>query len=206
MRRFASAALALVAVATAASACSGNVQPTGSLQDRNREYFADLGNEARERGADAAQVAVLEEAAVSGSVTDDQVLSLYEPFFSCLDAVGAHGEIYGRVELAPGMSVPDYRVGIATDPTADATQQLEVADHLIQECTRQYVGFVWQALYLQPVAVDARNQALLNARGEIAECLEPLGTFLRGDEDAAELATAIVEAEAATGIRCFDVS
>lgn len=191
----AAAALWLLAVA---SGCAASHGPQDDLEERQRAYFGELAEQAANNGASQKQIDALTEAASTGELTPDMVADLYAPLFECFAALGGTGEVHGTVEAAPGVSVPDYRV--AFDADADAAGGVEL-DNQVRACKDRHVEFVWQALYLQPKAVEAREAQALTLLPAIRECLADVDVALPEEPTPEQIDDALVEGRL-QGVRC----
>lgn len=193
---------ALLAAATLAS-CAPAPEPTLDILEESRAYFAQLATEAEEAGASDDQVTALRRAAESGELTNQDVIALYEPFFDCVADVGAEGEVFGTEVIAPGYTVPDYRVKL---PDPHQVEDFDAILGLVKACEDRYVGFAFKAIQLQPAVQAAKDADLLAHRDEVIACLAAAGEKVAADATADELASAVIAAKAADGVECYDLS
>lgn len=164
-----------------------------------RAYFAELADTAEAQQASDVQVEALRQAAETGDLTVAMVTALYQPYFDCVAGLGGTGEVFGNVEIAPGIVAPGYRVGFPSDLDASGGEALDAA---VMACEQQHIGFVWQALYMQPIAVEARSQPLLAAADSIRSCVDAAGIQVGDQPSSDELARAVLDARAA-GVDCY---
>lgn len=193
-------AVAIVIAATSVALAScGSPARDENVNERQRAYFAELAAEAEQAGASEIQQEALTHAAESGELSIAVVTSLYQPYFDCVAELGGVGEVFGTVEVAPGVVVPDYRVGFAPEIYESGGVELETA---VRACEQRHVGFVWQALYMQPVAVEARGSAMMDQLPAIRECVAEIGITLPEDASLDDVLHALAEASAA-GVQCY---
>lgn len=198
-RRSAAAVAAAIALLASTGACSPQPNGGDDLKARQTAYFAGLADEARESGASRTQIQALDDAAETGTLTAEMVTELYDPLFECFAALGGTGEIFGTASVAPGIEVPDYRVGFDAEVDAAGGDDLTRA---VKQCEDTHVAFVWRALYLQPIAVDARNAAMMASVDTIRACLDALGIALPSDPSPDDVMRGISDGQA-QGTQCY---
>jgi hypothetical protein len=185
-------------IAVVASGCSPSTGPVDDMTRQQQEYFAELAQTAEANGASELQVATLEEAAATGELTTAMVTNLYEPLFECFATLGGHGEVFGTVEVAPGVVVPDYRIAFEDSVSEAGGQELDTA---VTQCQTTHAEFVWQALFLQPKAIEAREREALNVLPQVEECLAEVGVELPPNPSPEHINDAVVRARE-LGQRC----
>ena len=192
-------AIAACIVGIALAGCTSAPSAPDDAIARQKAYFADLAEHAESNGASDTQITALRDAAASGELTTQTVTELYGPLFDCFAALGGKGEIFDEVTVAPGIVVPDYRVGFSEEADTAGGSGL---DDQITACKDRYVEFVWQALYMQPKAVDARNAQMMAALPAIRECLDSIDVALSADPTPDEVANA-VSTGVSLGTKCY---
>ncbi len=164
-------------------------------------FFTQLLGEARNGGASAAQIAVLEEAAAAGKITYAQAEVQLAEYFACLEQSGLDPRREPDREDPPGYRIPDYTIGLG-DEDAD----LDAALALVDVCYTEHYDFVDTAYQLQPAAIEAENADIESQRAEILECIAEHDGDADPDSTTDELVNAIIEVGDRTGVWCYEFS
>jgi len=127
------------------------------------------------------------------------VAGLYDPLFACFEALGGRGDIEGTKVVAPGIAVPDYVISFDAAVSEAGGEKL---DEQVRACQEKHAEFVWRALFLQPMAVDARANEMMLSLPSIRDCLDRFNITLAEDATVAEVQAALAEGHE-RGTDCF---
>jgi hypothetical protein len=169
MRKF---AIALVA-ALALCGCTGDESPpTASPSDSFSQQVAQARTEAEEAGSAADQLAVLDNAAKTGEVTMEELLTLRAAYAECLTAGGFelidHGTTTDR-----GYPYPDYAIKVAEGAGSDTTY--------MDQCAVQHFQWADMLYQSQPMAVEGQDRQFDERRPQFEACLRDKGVDVPQD-------------------------
>lgn len=185
--------------------CAAREDVPDERNARNREFFAHAADQAESQGANAEQVEVLREAARTGELTGAMIMPLFEPYFQCLhDNGGGEGEIFGTLELAPGIEIPSYRVKVSEGDVILTEDDINRLSDVEAECSNTYMGHAWKAIQLQPSTMEAWEQDFDRRRPHIMDCLADNGHTVDEDATHNEIIDAATQVMDAGGPHCMD--
>ena len=179
------------------AACAGCSTAAPSPSPEPDAFAAEQLERAREFGADAAQVQVLEGAVKTGVVSYEAAASLLAGFEDCLTASGLTLLIVDDDVVGPGVRLPGYSVAL-TNPNLTEDQGAAIA----LECEEAHVLYAYTVAHNSAVAREAVDALWESERGAIAECLEEIGYGPTADLTVAELQALETEAFVATQVTC----
>lgn len=141
------------------------------------DYFVDgVIADAKQSGASAEQIDLLEDARATGEVTIQHLYTAAELAKSCFDAAGVWG-VFEQTD--------------SNDPLRGLTYTVRVDDEsselLADDCVTKYYDAVSYAFGLQPVAQERSDERLLIARAAIVECAQTHGEIIASDATPDEL-------------------
>lgn len=193
-----------VTVVLGLTACSGGQGGEDPVLAADREFLAGILAEARAADASNEQIAILEEAAESGVLGPDDLAGLFGPFDDCVAAVGASIRFDGEMEIAPGLTLPNYVIHFPEGTLTD--DNFEAVDQYVLDCEFRNIGYIWKALQLRPSVIELQDAEMLAHRDEIAECVGEQGYPVDADATVGELVDAIMNVRVETGVVCYDPS
>lgn len=163
----------LIAAGLALSGCGAGGTPqnsTATTAPPEKPFSAsaaDLADEARSEGASVEQLAIIETATKSGSVTRDDLADAAARAVECMRTAGLFAQTVDDVRPY-GVTVPGYQAG--SDELPDST----VLD-LIDACDKEHYYFAAYLYQTQPSTLAARDEHFASHRGAIVACLETHG-------------------------------
>lgn len=153
--------------------------------------------DARDAGADASQIEVLEGALGRGQVTYADAEQLLAPFAECLEDSGLGLIRVDDDEPVPGFRVPGYSMALIDTSLGDDT-----GASLAQACETRFVRFVYAALYSSPEYAAAESELWHERRDQIEGCLQLGGVATDPGETVDELRQRVTDAILAGGPDC----
>lgn len=189
----------LVGVAWGVSGCSSDAaeivaEPT-DLVSVDLEYLLD---EAREAGASAEQMAVVDSALRQGSMSLDDVTVAFDNYLECLEEAGFTIRVVEPVERYPGFAEPDAQVQFPSGLDSVSAENVDRA------CLRQHYAFASAYYVGQPQAMDAYLSTFDAQRESIVSCLDDVGVSVDESASSTELLYAVSEARIVTGTLCWE--
>lgn len=190
--RRAAVVLSLVAMATGGCA-TGAPSPSAT----SHPFAASQLEQAREFGADPAQIHVLESAADTGVVTYEDANSLMGGFEECLASAGLTLLLVEDEVVGPGVRLPGYSMAL-TNPNLGEDQAAAIA----YECEERHVLYAYTVGRNSAVAREAIDTVWESQRDTSAACLGDLGYSATPDLTIAELQALETEAFIDTQVTC----
>jgi len=138
-------------------------------------------DEAREGGAAASQIALLEQAQDQGEITVEMMRDAVAGVSDCFELAGGTVQIRDDI-IVPGVVWPGYTVGF------DESMGEETIDLLVQSCKTTEYKWINTVYQTQPTSRQALGEYVLSQEPVLRDCLESYGIATEPDANGWELA------------------
>lgn len=174
------------------SACSQQAHGDSTGVQQFDETIDQAIEEARDGGANEAQLELLERAKEQGAVTYEDARVAATAALECMAQRGIEGT-FSDSTLPNGVTIPSYTV-VADRPDAE---------QVMDECSYQNDFWVNKLYQLQPLSIEANNAFIDAQRPVIVACLAEAGFVVADDATLDELLEVADQAREERGATCL---